>query len=82
MGILQGFLSFSFGVAFLIFVLFVAWYIALPLIFLFIIIGVIGYIRNRFLLSDLQKKMSQRFKRTYQYSKNEQIIDVDYTEIK
>lgn len=82
MGILQGFLSLSLGVAFLILVLFVAWYIALPLIILFMIIGVMGYIRNRLLLSDLQKKMSQRFKRTYQRSKNEQIIDVDYTEIK
>lgn len=82
MGILQAFLSLSIGVAFFALLLFVAWYIAIPLIILFLIIGVIGYIRNKLFLYDFQKKMATRFKRENRQFKDNNIIDVDYTEIK
>lgn len=80
MNFIQALISVSFAVAFFILVFFVAWYIALPLLFLFFIFSAISYLRKRVTFFYKKAHTSHR-SQGLSSKKSGTIIDVDYTEV-
>ena len=65
----------------LIFLFFIAWYIALPLFCIVLILAGIGFLKTKFEMYRFNTSFSH-MKNTSERHKNKKIIDVEFTEIK
>lgn len=85
--ILRALAGLTFSIAFFILLFLIAWYIALPLLLIFLVIGAIGAIRNKLTFSKFAANKGfdsatqlHRTRRVKDNKKND-IIDVDFTEV-
>ena len=87
MNLIRALLSLIFAVAFFIMLFVIAWYIALPLLFIILIIGAIGAIRTKLTFNKFSAQKgfdsATRLRQTHRVknAKKGEVIDVDFTEI-
>lgn len=84
MKIIQAIIGLIFTTAFFILLFLVAWYIALPLLLIFLVLGAFGALRMRYEIYRAQKSATPLHlvirKRTPK--RDSEVIDVDFTEVK
>lgn len=85
MGLFPSIISVIFSAGFLILLLLFAWYVALPIIFLFLIFGLFNFFRGKPVFGNVPQYVRTfsypRQQKTSSTKKNEKIIDVEYTEV-
>lgn len=88
MGLFPSIISVIFSVGFLVLLFLFAWYVALPLILVLLVVGLFNFFRGKPILYRVDRFtniMSNRANRmretTTSRPQNEKIIDVDYTEL-
>ena len=87
MGLFPSIISVIFSMGFLVLLFLFAWYVALPVIFILLVIGLFNFFRGKsifYQVGDLTNIISGRNKRhagTASRQQDEKIIDVDYTEL-
>lgn len=83
MKILQALIGLIFTTAFFILLFLVAWYIALPLLLILLVVGALGGLRARYAIYRARKSATPLHlsirKRTPK--KGDEVIDVDFTEV-
>ncbi len=86
MNLLQSFIGVIFSIGIITLLLLVAWYVALPVIFVLLLVGLFNLLTgkpvvNTYRFSETLNRYRNRPRREASTQKDEKIIDVDYTEV-
>ncbi len=83
MNIIQALIGFILMVGIFSFLFLIAWYIAIPLLLIFVCVGLFNLIRLKWHMKDFHIfSHAEKFYETKNKKSQDQIIDVEYTEIK